>query len=275
MIRFIVATGDHQSAIASFYESLSDESMSMRFSARRSRSALWDVAHLDAQRGDVSVLAIDVDRVIGEARYVPTQPSQAEFGVALLDDYQGRGIGPKLLRELRREAVTRGVSALRAVVRADNRPMLSMVQSLECAMVQPPTFGTVEFDMSADHLMPGWAAGSRGVRVLVEARGLYEHAATAQLRQAGFSIRQCPGPVARKGRTCPLLTQGRCRLAEQADIIASLLPTEDADGRAVQRAHDASHPDRVVANTVADWNAAVPGLLEEARGWLARRDVRG
>jgi len=93
--------------------------------------------------------------------------------------------------------------------------------------------------------MPGWPAGSEGHRVLVERRGWFDDQRVAALRSAGQEVRQCTGPLQRAGRACPLVTSGQCRLAEEADLILSLLPGGEPDCAAVLAAHRRRWPDRL------------------------------
>ena len=53
-------------------------------------------------------------------------PSSAELAVAVADAYQHRGIGPRLLRWLSRDAVCEGIVRLTGFTQVDNRPALSM-----------------------------------------------------------------------------------------------------------------------------------------------------
>jgi ABC-type branched-subunit amino acid transport system ATPase component len=93
--------------------------------------------------------------------------------------------------------------------------------------------------------MPGWPAESAGRRVLVERRGWVDDDHVAALRSAAKDVRQCPGPSREAGRACPLVTSGRCRLAEEADLIVSRLPATDPDCAAVLAAHRRRWPRRL------------------------------
>lgn len=69
----------------------------------------------------IGALTLDGERV-AIARYarVPTDPRAAEVGVTVIDDYQGRGVGPMLLRELATMALGRGIRRFVGVVRSGN-----------------------------------------------------------------------------------------------------------------------------------------------------------
>ena len=66
--------------------------------------------------------------VIGGARYVLLQPGKAEVAFALIDAYQGHGIGAALLRHLAAIARNAGVKELIAEVLPDNVPMLKVFE---------------------------------------------------------------------------------------------------------------------------------------------------
>jgi acetyltransferase len=73
----------------------------------------------------------DAEREIGVARYVRTQaPDTAEIAVVVSDEWQGKGIGGKLLKDLRDLAHQAGIKHLEARVLPDNRRMLELAQDL-------------------------------------------------------------------------------------------------------------------------------------------------
>ena len=123
--------------------------------------------------------------------------------------------------------------------------MLHLLTRYGSALTEPADENFVVcLEISATGGMPGWppaaAAGQReaaGQRILVERRGWFEDRHVAALRAAGNEVRQCTGPDRRSGLTCPLVEEGRCRLAEGADRIVTMLPGDDADCLAVTEAH--------------------------------------
>jgi RimJ/RimL family protein N-acetyltransferase len=65
---------------------------------------------------------------VGVARYEPTdQPDVVELAVVLVDDWQNRGLGRIMLREILRAAEQNGIRRFRADVLADNRRMLQLL----------------------------------------------------------------------------------------------------------------------------------------------------
>ena len=76
--------------------------------------------------------------VIADARFVcdPEQPSTAEFALAVADDWQGRGLGRRLMAHLVLEARRQGVRQLFGDVLAENRRMLALMREFG-ARLQP------------------------------------------------------------------------------------------------------------------------------------------
>jgi ribosomal protein S18 acetylase RimI-like enzyme len=64
--------------------------------------------------------------IVGGGRYVVDGPGKAELAVAVIDEYQGLGIGPALLRHLTAIADESGIEELFAEVLPDNKPMLNV-----------------------------------------------------------------------------------------------------------------------------------------------------
>jgi GNAT superfamily N-acetyltransferase len=235
-------------AITRLYLGLSPKSFVSRFFSAAFKSAL--VARFASLgRGTVSLVAApraDPDRLAAEARYLPIGPGTAELALTVRDDYQGAGIGHLLLDALVERAREDGFVRLRAVVLLANTPMLRLLQHYGWVLAAPAEDFTVAcLEISAVGGMPGWPASSAGQRVLVERRGWFDDQQVAALRSAGKDVRQCTGPLHRAGRACPLVTSGQCRLAEEADLIVSLLPDDEPDCAAVLAAHRRRWPQRL------------------------------
>jgi GNAT superfamily N-acetyltransferase len=86
---------------------------------------------------------------LGVARYVrsPHDPAEAEIAVAVVDDWQGRGLGTALLHELAIAARAAGVERFTASVLAHNRTMLDVLRALGDARVTHREDGVVELVM--------------------------------------------------------------------------------------------------------------------------------
>jgi L-amino acid N-acyltransferase YncA len=235
-------------AITKLYLELSPESFYRRFNTEQPAPAL--VAKLASfGSGDACLVAAapsDPSRVVAEARYVLIAPGTAELALTVLDSYQGAGMGHIMLDALVERAREQGLERLRAVVLLANSAMLRLLQSYGWVLAaRTEDFSVAFLEISAAGGMPGWPAGSAGRRVLVERRSWFDDRQVAALRSAGNDVRQCTGPRRETGRACPLVTSGHCRLAEEADLIVSLLPGDEPDCAAVLAAHRRRWPRRV------------------------------
>ena len=185
-------------------------------------------------------------RLVAEARYVQVAPGTGELALAVLDGYQGAGLGSLLLDALVERARDDRLDRLRAVVLLENTPMLRLLQHYGWVLAAPTEdFSVACLEISAIGGMPGWPADCAGKRVLVERRSWFDDAQVTALRSGGQEIRQCTGPSHQAGRPCALLTSGGCRLAEEADVIVSMLPAGEPDCAAVLAAHRRRWPDRL------------------------------
>jgi RimJ/RimL family protein N-acetyltransferase len=66
--------------------------------------------------------------IVAGGRYVIVQPGVAEVAFVVVDDYQGQGLGAKLMNHLSVIAREAGLRELVAEVLPDNQPMLSVFQ---------------------------------------------------------------------------------------------------------------------------------------------------
>lgn len=104
-----------------------------------------------------------------------------------------------------------------------------------------------------------WPAGKP--RVLVEDASEVAAVSDQSLfREAGFEVAVCSGPD--RSTACPLVTEGRCELAESADVVLFGLDVDDPAGREVLHAHLRRHADRPVV--VALRRYADAGPLDDA-----------
>lgn len=68
----------------------------------------------------------DHDAIVAGGRYIVEKPGMAEVAFAVVDEYQGQGIGAVLLRHLAVLARQSGLKEFTAEVLADNTPMLKV-----------------------------------------------------------------------------------------------------------------------------------------------------
>jgi GNAT superfamily N-acetyltransferase len=66
--------------------------------------------------------------IVGGGRYIVVRPGAAELAFAVVDEYQGQGIGAALLRHLIALAREAGLKELVAEVLAENAPMLKVFE---------------------------------------------------------------------------------------------------------------------------------------------------
>jgi len=236
--------------IAELYAGLSADSFRRRFHSGRPKPVvLARLARLDVAAGTVSLVAVapgPQDRFVAEARYVPAAEDAGELALAVLDDFQGLGLGTALLRALADHADASGLERLSAVVSLSNDTMLRLLTRRGAALTEPADECLVVcLEIATAGGMPGWPRASAGQRILVERRGWFADRRVAALRAAGHEVRQCGGPDRRSGRACPLVADGRCPLAEGADRIVTLLPGDDADCAAVTAAHQRLWPGKL------------------------------
>ena len=258
------ATSADVPAVVELYRSLSPRSMQLRFSSQMSDVELARVADVDAESGCVAVVAWVGDELVGEARFVPWEGVH-ELAVTVADRHQGHGLGRLLLGQLRETAAAHAVMSLRAVVQVQNTAMLRLLEQVGVSIVRPPTGGDIVVDISCDDYMAGWGTDTGRPRVLVESAGRAEHPSTKALRDAGFDVRQCTGPGRGRGQACPILALGRCRLFEEADLVAYLLPEDDEECAEIGQRHTGTHPDRLVATSFEEWLVAAPALAGSLR----------
>lgn len=142
-IRIRPMTRDDQPALQAVFDGMSPESRLRRFHAPvgvLAPSLARPLLDIDGQR-HVALLA-EVGRAhrrpIGIARYVREPDDRAEIAVEVVDDWQGRGVGTRLVRALVEHARRAGVLELHGDVLADNEP----VQRLLARQLPMPRFTT-------------------------------------------------------------------------------------------------------------------------------------
>ena len=101
-----------------------------------------------------AILAIDPEsgRTVGVARYVhdPKRRDSAEVAFAVLESWQGRGIGTALMRGLADRARVEGISRFTALMLAHNSPMRHLLAELGPIRVLSRDAGAVELAVELD-----------------------------------------------------------------------------------------------------------------------------
>jgi len=128
---------DDASLLQAFVRRLSARSRRFRFFAALAElsPALLDrFVNVDPAR-DLALVAVsgrqDNAAIVAEARYaLAPADGNAEFAVAVADDFQRRGLGRHLLKRLLATAWRRGVRRLFGEIKSDNRAMLAFATQL-------------------------------------------------------------------------------------------------------------------------------------------------
>lgn len=127
----------------SFMRSLSDQSRYLRFMTSikelpPKKLALFTRIDYEQHLALIATVIPDGQEIqIGEARYAAGErPSQCEFGVAVADDWQGKGVGALLMDALMGAARWRGFASIEGLVFASNQRMIDFARRLGFA-VQP------------------------------------------------------------------------------------------------------------------------------------------
>jgi RimJ/RimL family protein N-acetyltransferase len=119
-----------------FFRGLSPESRRNRFfrTLHELPSALLDrftsIDYHDHLAFLASILVEDEEVVIGEARYVISEPGAAEFAVTIADAWHGQGIGRLLLALLEYRAAAEGITRLLGEMLPSNRAMHRLAMKL-------------------------------------------------------------------------------------------------------------------------------------------------
>ena len=117
-----------------FHQRLSERPVFFRFAGimpELNRALAEHLSQVDyAERMAIVVtVGSGVDEpILAVARYERIGPGSAEFAIAVDDSWQGRGIGPRLLRTLATYALRRGFTVFLANVLYDNEHMLALLR---------------------------------------------------------------------------------------------------------------------------------------------------
>jgi len=118
-----------EAALTAFYSNLSPESLAFRFFA--SPQDIADVAKrlvISNYESQFGLIATSGNLIVGHSVYIVTGGRRAEMGIAIANEFQGRGLGLLLFAQLADAAAHNGIEVFEAVVRADNHRMLDMLR---------------------------------------------------------------------------------------------------------------------------------------------------
>jgi RimJ/RimL family protein N-acetyltransferase len=86
-------------------------------------------------------------RIVGGARYIVGSPGSAEVAFAIVDEFQGQGLGTLLMRHLLTLARSGGLNTLVAEVLAENAAMLKVFEKSGVEMQTRRDAGVVHVQM--------------------------------------------------------------------------------------------------------------------------------
>jgi RimJ/RimL family protein N-acetyltransferase len=135
------------------FEHMSDESRYRRFLTAMPTAPpqlvrwLTELDHHD--RDAVAAFDEATGEGIGLARYVrdPNRPHVAEVALAIVDEWQGRGVGTLLLGALCGRAREEGITTFTAMMLATNREMMDVLAQLGPVRIVHREAGTVEVEV--------------------------------------------------------------------------------------------------------------------------------
>ena len=125
---------DDRAGLVAAVARTSAESMRRRFfGPKRSFSNQETAFFLNADFvNHVALVAVVEERgrpfIAGGGRYIITRPGEAEVALAVVDEYQGRGVGGALMRHITAIARDAGLEKFVAEVLTENLPMLRLFE---------------------------------------------------------------------------------------------------------------------------------------------------
>jgi len=154
---------EDRDVLASGFARLSEESRYTRFLAPMKRltpamlTYLTEVDHHDHE----ALVAFD-DRSgdgVGVARYVRTDAATAEAAVTVADEWQGRGLGTALTSMLAERALEEGIDRFTAMVLAENRDMIELLESVGEVETREREGPTLTVEVPLEPQRPGAGKG--------------------------------------------------------------------------------------------------------------------
>jgi GNAT superfamily N-acetyltransferase len=152
---------DDKQALKAGFERLSETSRYRRFLSPHdelSDEELRYFTEIDHHNHEALVaLNPQTGEGVGVARYVRSEddPHVAELAIAVVDDWQRRGVGTRLATALADRAREEGITIFTGLVLADNQLMLNLAEELGRAHTGPSEQGTVELAIDLPEHGPG------------------------------------------------------------------------------------------------------------------------
>ncbi|HKP89588.1 MAG TPA: GNAT family N-acetyltransferase [Thermoleophilaceae bacterium] len=152
---------DDKRLLADAFQRLSAESRRRRFLTPATELSAEDLAYLTEvdHRRHEAVVAIDPadGSIVGSARYVqvPRERETAEVAVAVVDDWQRRGVATALLSYLSRRARENGIESFRAYVSSENAVVVDALSRAGAS--RAPSSGASEIEFNVEVPQEGLA----------------------------------------------------------------------------------------------------------------------
>lgn len=175
-----IEPGDKDLLRAAF-DRLSEESRRRRFMAPADALSDEDLIYLTEvdHRRHEALVGIDPESgdILGVARWfrLPGQREVAELAVAVIDDWQGRGIGSGLVAAINARAREEGIERYHAIVSADNEQVIEALERNGAIRSEGDEPDSYEFEAEVPRegvgagLAEGLRAAARGQIRLAEA----------------------------------------------------------------------------------------------------------
>ena len=112
-----------------FIDKLSEDTIYFRFLASGiNREVIID--QLSPRPGAYTLVAVEGGEIVGHVAYFKSQSEAAEIGILIMDAYQGKGLGTRLIETIARAANANGVTMFEAIIDWNNTRMIRMVRSI-------------------------------------------------------------------------------------------------------------------------------------------------
>jgi nucleotide-binding universal stress UspA family protein/GNAT superfamily N-acetyltransferase len=280
--------------LAAGFERLSPESRYRRFFGPMNQLRPRDLDYLtrvDHHDHEALVALDEAGQGIGVARYVRTEPGEAEPAVVVADDWQRRGVGARLVDLLAERALEEGIATFRAPVLAQNADAIALLKrlgeastthlgrevELEIALGAPEEAGTRDLRDTLREVAAGTLAPGRTLlhRLLPHRHGPPDRAALRNTIVVGTDGSALAGAAVRAAAALAP------RLGASVQLVAVHWPVfgdRDAAGEALRLAEEAlrAHGVEVTSHVRrGDPAASLMDVAEEERARLIMIGARG
>ena len=134
-------SGVDKAALERFVDGLSPDTIYFRFLASGiNREVL--IEQLTPRPGGRTLVAVVKEEIIGHVAYYKSESEAAEVGILILDSYQGKGLGTRLIEAIAQTANADGITMFETIIDWNNTRMIKMVRSMGF-----PTSEKVEYDL--------------------------------------------------------------------------------------------------------------------------------